>query len=178
MSWLRRDFTHNTSQSCNKSSTSQGWGKASTSQCCGTAPRNAVSKSAPHVSTVPAARSRQQHTYVCPSSGARLVHLSIPACRLLVLAKAPCIQAALLHGSTFGVVLAARISSGAHARCVPACMALLGCSTLQVVLAARSGSNACTSYAHASLAGCLHGHTHITFKYDLFGSRYLQHTRA
>ena len=55
-----------------------------------------------------AARSWQRHPYVYAGSEARLVHLSIPACLLLVLAAAPYIQAALLGCSTFWVVLAAR----------------------------------------------------------------------
>ena len=116
----------NTSQCCGKGGTSQGWSKGSTSQCCGTAIHNAVLKSAPHNATVLAARSWQQHPYVYPSSGARLVHLSVPACRLLVLAAAPCIHAALLDGSTFGVVLAARIGSGAHARCDACLYGIIG----------------------------------------------------
>ena len=48
MSWLTRDFTHNTSQSCNKSSNSQGWGVLKA------APHNAVVKAAPHNAVVKA----------------------------------------------------------------------------------------------------------------------------
>ena len=91
-----------------------------------------------------AARFWQRHPYVYAGSEARLVHLSIPACWLLVLAAAPihpCSIIGLQHSSS-------RAGCSYWQRHSYIDATLLGYSTLQAVLAARSGSSTHTSMRH------------------------------
>ena len=95
------------------------------------------------------ARASKQHYRAAPIQVVLAVHLSIPACWLLVLAATPihpCSIIGLQHSS-------GRAGCSYWQRHSYIDATLLGCSTLQAVLAARSGSS--THTLQAALLGCM-----------------------